>query len=87
MSAIDIIHELPRLTEAERRLVMAKLHELALEDESGPLKEQASGYGVVDLRSRGVGEGQAKDLRARLRSFAEDWERPEASIYDEDPAR
>lgn len=30
---------------------------------------------------------QAGDLRARLKTFAEDWERPEAAIYDEDPAR
>ena len=30
---------------------------------------------------------QARDLRARLRTFAEDWDRPEAAIYDEDPAR
>ena len=42
---------------------------------------------TVDLRECGVGEAQATDLRARLKTFAEDWERPEAAIYDENPAR
>jgi hypothetical protein len=43
--------------------------------------------GVIDLRARGIDEAQAAELRARLKTFAEDWERPEADIYDEDPAR
>jgi hypothetical protein len=42
---------------------------------------------VIDLRARGIEETQAADLRARLKTFAEDWERPEADIYDKDPAR
>jgi hypothetical protein len=41
----------------------------------------------VDLRAGGVDEIQAADLRARLKTFAEDWNRPEADIYDEDPPR
>jgi len=41
----------------------------------------------VDLASRGIGEQQAAELRTRLKTFAEDWERPEASIYDEDRPR
>jgi hypothetical protein len=41
----------------------------------------------VDLRARGIDEAQAAELRARLKTFAEDWERPEADIYDQDPAR
>lgn len=41
----------------------------------------------VDLHTRGIGEAQAADLRGRLKTFAEDWERPEADIYDKDPAR
>jgi len=43
--------------------------------------------GSVDLRARGIDEAQAADLRARLKTFAEDWERPEAAIYDENPPR
>jgi hypothetical protein len=41
----------------------------------------------VDLRARGIDETQAVELRARLKTFTEDWERPEADIYDKDPAR
>jgi len=51
------------------------------------LEEAAADYQAVDLRSRGIGEAQASDLRARLRTFAKDWDRPEAAIYDEDPTR
>ena len=36
----------------------------------------------IDLHARGIDEKQAADLRARLKTFAEDWERPEADIYD-----
>ena len=41
----------------------------------------------IDLRTRGIDAAQAADLRARLKTFAEDWDRPEAAIYDEDSAR
>lgn len=102
MSASEIIKELPKLSEAERRTVLNKLRELAVRDEDVRLCEQAADehaadidrleeaacdYRAVDLRSRGISEVQARDLRARLKTFAEDWERPEAAIYDEDAAR
>lgn len=38
----------------------------------------------VDLQARGIGEEQAADLRARFKTIAEDWERPEMDVYDED---
>ncbi|MGA2183258.1 MAG: hypothetical protein ABSH47_09530 [Bryobacteraceae bacterium] len=41
----------------------------------------------VDLRERGLDESQAADLRHRLSRFAEDWDRPEMSVYDELPSR
>jgi hypothetical protein len=41
----------------------------------------------IDLRAQGLDEAQAAELRARLKTFAEDWELPEADIYDKDPAR
>lgn len=41
----------------------------------------------VDLSARGMSQEHAAELRARLKTFAEDWERPEAAIYDEDAAR
>ena len=40
---------------------------------------------AVDLRKRGIDESQAGDLRRRLAPFAEDWDRPEMSAYDELP--
>lgn len=42
---------------------------------------------TVDLRKRGIGEAQAADLHARLKTFAEDWNRPEMNVYDETPPR
>ena len=39
--------------------------------------------GPIDLRALGIDEAQAADLRARLATFAEDWDDPEMDIYDE----
>ena len=36
----------------------------------------------IDLREIGIGEDQAADLRARLKPFAEDWDRPDMDVYD-----
>lgn len=36
----------------------------------------------VNLKSRGIDEKQAKELRARLAPFAEDWMNPDMDIYD-----
>lgn len=38
--------------------------------------------GNIDLRDRGIDEAQAAEMRARLASFAEDWESPEMDVYD-----
>ena len=37
----------------------------------------------IDLQLRGIDEAQATHLRARLKTFAEDWESPEMDIYDD----
>jgi len=37
----------------------------------------------IDLAGRGIGPRQAADLRRRLAAFAEDWDRPEMSVYDD----
>jgi 2-polyprenyl-3-methyl-5-hydroxy-6-metoxy-1,4-benzoquinol methylase len=102
VSAAEIIKELPRLSEAERRVVLEKLRELTAQDADVELCDQTAGQGAaqldrleetgaeyraIDLRSRGITEAQAQDLRARLKTFAEDWDRPEAAVYDEDPTR
>jgi len=38
--------------------------------------------GSVDLAEHGMDEAAAANLRARLQTFAEDWERPEMGAYD-----
>ena len=75
MNVAQILEELPRLTPADRRAVQQRLEEIASQETP------------VALHDRGISEDQAAELRARLKTFAEDWERPEASIYDEIPAR
>jgi hypothetical protein len=37
----------------------------------------------LDLRTHGIDEVHAADLRARLRTFAEEWESQEMDIYDD----
>ncbi|MEI9864861.1 MAG: hypothetical protein WDN00_09970 [Limisphaerales bacterium] len=75
MSVAQIIDELPKLTPAELQAVRRKI--AAISGESS----------VMALPDRGIDEVQSADLRSRLKTFAEDWERPEAAIYDEDQAR
>ena len=42
----------------------------------------------VNLRSLGIDAAQAAEARARLEAFAEDWDSPEMSVYDDyDAAR
>ena len=38
--------------------------------------------GAVTLSDRGIDEADAANLRARLHTFAEDWESPEMEAYD-----
>lgn len=38
--------------------------------------------GGVLLPERGIDERRAADLRQRLSTFAEDWDRPEMEVYD-----
>jgi hypothetical protein len=49
MSALEIIEELPRLTEAERRAVREKLSELAAENEDVALCNRAALEGALML--------------------------------------
>ncbi len=37
---------------------------------------------AIDLAERGIAPEQAADLRHRLTTFAEDWQRPEMDAYD-----
>ena len=36
----------------------------------------------IDLSKRGINKAKARKLRAQLATFAEDWESPEMSMYD-----
>jgi hypothetical protein len=38
--------------------------------------------GKIDLSERGINESQAADLRAKLRTIAEDGDAPEMEAYD-----
>lgn len=38
--------------------------------------------GHVDLPAQGIGQAQAAELRARLGTFAEEWDSAEMDIYD-----
>ena len=49
MSAAEILNELPKLTEAERRAVRRKLSELAAENEDIALCNQAALEGAMML--------------------------------------
>jgi len=53
----------------------------APEREEGPF---AAPHCEFDLRELGIDKQQAADLRWRLQTFAEDWERPEMDVYDVD---
>ncbi len=78
MSALTV-----QLLQAFEKLPAAERQEFVEEI----LRRVQPGNGTVNLSERGIPEAQAADLRARLKTFAEDWDRPEAAIYDEDPAR
>ena len=38
--------------------------------------------GSIDLANRGIDEAMAANLRNRLQTFADDWNRPEMGAYD-----
>ena len=67
--------------------LLSAYESLAPEEKQEFVEELLGRSPLIDLRDRGIDEAQAADLRARLKAFAEDWDRPEAAIYDEDPAR
>ncbi len=39
---------------------------------------------LIDLQELGIGKEEAAEMRAKLSSIADDWNRPEMDIYDVD---
>lgn len=61
------------LTESTKNLEKSKACDLIEEEQK---------KGSIDLQSLGINREQAANLRARLQSFAEDWNCPEMDVYD-----
>jgi hypothetical protein len=89
MSATVSIKAMNGLSETQRRRVLqlqAEIQSMTSELET-ILHRTAAQPEVVELHDRNIGETQAEDLRARLKTFSKDWDRPENDIYDQSPAR
>lgn len=98
MSFRDIVASMPRLTaqfNRAKRDTVAVLDDFLKELETAAsltdeaqkvvqslIKDTSQTPGLVDLRTRGIDEAHAADLRAQLGTFAEDWDSPEMDIYD-----
>ena len=89
MGTTETINGIRGLSEEQRRRALQLKAQIeAMESElQAILREPETEEGAVDLRAGGIDETQAADLRARLRTFSEDWDRPETAIYDQSPAR
>lgn len=72
----------PKTVEGIYRDGKVELLETPDDIDEGPVLVTFMPKGAVDLAGRGIDEAQATSLRARLRPFAEDWERPEMGAYD-----
>lgn len=72
---------------AETLQLLRAYEALPPQEQQAFVRELFRRHPAVDLSERGIDAAQAADLRARLKTFAEDWERPEMSVYDETPAR
>lgn len=75
----QILETIRVLAPDEQQAVLKFAESLQGEKSSGLLASESS----VDLASRGIGEAQAAELKSRLQTFAEDWNRPEMAVYDE----
>ena len=42
--------------------------------------------GKVELKERGIDAALAAELRGRMQAFAEDWDRAEMDVYDDECA-
>ncbi len=65
--------------------IVLKDNPIDIPDETPVIVTFLGGEGV-DLRARGISEEQAREIRAQLASFAEEWDSSEMSIYDNYPS-
>ncbi|MCQ3938823.1 MAG: hypothetical protein DPW18_17520 [Chloroflexi bacterium] len=61
--------------------IVLKNNPTNIPDETPVIVTFLGGEGI-DLRARGISEEQAGEIRAQLAAFAEEWDSPEMSIYD-----
>jgi hypothetical protein len=73
---------MPKSVQGVYRDGKIELLEPAPEDAAGPIVVTFLAASGVDLAERGIDEQQAADLRRRLATFADDWQRPEMGVYD-----
>jgi hypothetical protein len=73
---IELLHAFEKLPEEDREEFLKEV-----------LRREQPRAQEINLPQRGISKEQAEDLRNRLKTFAEDWDRPEASVYDENPSR
>ena len=81
------VRELPDEQQKEVLELIEKLARKAPGEDLARSSSGANGHGEkqqIDLREHGISREQAADLRARLSTFAEDWNAPEMDIYDVD---
>ena len=78
----DVVNEaISTYLEMNQRL-LAEITTNQEESKLGEFIDEGQKKGAIDLQSRGINREQAENLRARLQSFAEDWNSPEMDVYD-----
>ena len=83
MSATEIIQELPKLTEAERRQVRRKLAELsAVADEDVAFRGETTQVTFQELDKQ-----EDEDRRTRLKAFFAEWDATHNVTVGEQPTR
>lgn len=78
----DVVNEaISTYLEMNQRL-LAEITTNQEESKLGDFIDEGQKKVAIDLQSRGINREQAANLRARLQSFAEDWNSPEMDVYD-----
>jgi predicted transcriptional regulator len=78
----DVVNEAISTYLAMNQNLLAEITTNQEESKLGDFIDGGQKKGAIDLQSRGINREQAANLRARLQSFAEDWNSPEMDVYD-----